>query len=72
MSKPEFRKYIKDVERLLRQQRGITARTETDRNSEQLGEEQARIADRTGELADTIRTNEESHLQESADNDEDG
>ncbi len=64
------RKYIKDVERLLRQQRGITARTETDRNSEQLGEEQARIADRTGELADTIRTNEESHLQESADNDE--
>ena len=62
------RKYIKDVERLLRQQRGITARTEIDRNSEQLGEEQTRIADRTGELADTIRTNEESHLQDSSDN----
>jgi len=62
------RKYIKDVERLLRQQRGITARTEIDRNSEQLGEEQDRIADRTGKLADTIRTNEESHLQDSSDN----
>ncbi len=62
------RKYIKDVERLLRQQRGVTARTETDRKAEELGEEQARIADRTGKLAETIRTNEESHLQDSSDN----
>ena len=53
------REYIKDVERLIRLQKGVQGRTEGGDDSEKLAGDQTQIAERTGELANRIRENEE-------------
>ncbi len=54
-----FREYIKEVERLLRLQRSVQGRTEGGGDPLQLADDQGKIAERTGDLADRIRENEE-------------
>jgi hypothetical protein len=54
-----LREYIKDVERLIRLQKGVQGRTEGGDEAAKLAGDQTQIADRTGELANRIRENEE-------------
>jgi hypothetical protein len=53
-----IRQYIKELERILRQQRGVQGRTEGGDNPLELADDQQRVADRTGELAKSIDENE--------------
>jgi hypothetical protein len=54
------REYIKEVERLLRLQRGVQGRTQGGEEMRPLSQEQGQVEDRTGRLAQQIRENEES------------
>ncbi|MBM4005047.1 MAG: hypothetical protein FJ295_17460, partial [Planctomycetes bacterium] len=54
-----IREYIKEIERIQRQERSIQGQTESGGDAKQLAEEQARLAEKTGQLADKIRENEE-------------
>jgi hypothetical protein len=54
-----IREYIKEVERLIRLERSIQGQTEGGTDERKLAEEQARIADQTGQLAKKIQENEE-------------
>ncbi|TVS11703.1 MAG: hypothetical protein EA424_23525, partial [Planctomycetaceae bacterium] len=62
-----FREYIKEVERLLRLQRSVQGRTEGGGDPLQLADDQGKIAERTGDLADRIRENEEGGEGQSGD-----
>ncbi|MFV1965446.1 MAG: hypothetical protein ACC628_08495 [Pirellulaceae bacterium] len=53
------REYIKEVDRLIRLQRSIQGRTEGGEDTEKVAEDQAKVSDRTGELVQEIRENEE-------------
>jgi hypothetical protein len=53
-----IREYIKEVERLIRLERSLKAETEAGHELQRLAEKQGRIADRAGELADQIRSDE--------------
>jgi hypothetical protein len=55
-----LRDYIKEVERILRLQRSVQGRTEGGGDLSDLSKDQEKIAERTGDLADRIRENEES------------
>ena len=61
------REYIKDVERLIRLQKGVQGRTEGGDDAPQLANDQLQVADRTGELAQRIRENEEGQRPGDAD-----
>ena len=54
-----IREYIREVERLIRLQRSAEGRTRGGADAQRLADEQDRIANRTGDLADEIRENEE-------------
>ncbi len=62
-----LREYIREVERLLRLQRSVQGRTEGGGDPLQLADDQGRIAERTGDLADRIRENEEEGDGQTAD-----
>jgi hypothetical protein len=51
-------KYLADLNKIIRQQRGIRARTAGGDSEQQLGEDQQRAADDTSELGDKIGTTE--------------
>jgi hypothetical protein len=50
--------YIKEVERILRQQRAVQGRTEGGDDPQRLAQDQGNIADRTGRLSGEIKENE--------------
>ncbi|MGE0755403.1 MAG: hypothetical protein AB7O38_00215 [Pirellulaceae bacterium] len=54
-----IQEYVRQLERLLRQQADVQGRTEGGGDAAQLAEDQAEVADRTDELAEQIRKNEE-------------
>ncbi len=56
--------YLKEVERILRMQKGLRAQAENNADSKRLGKSQERTAERTGKLADDIRINEEAPEQD--------
>ena len=63
------RSYIKEVERVLRQQRGVQGRTEGGGDEQRLSRDQQRVADRASRLADEIQQNEGgTDAQDSQDN----
>lgn len=55
-----IRRYLKEVNRLIRRQKGVKARTEGGDDAEQLAEAQENIADQTGKLAGEIAKNDSS------------
>ena len=57
--KARYREYIRDVERLLRQQRAIQGQNEGGADPERIAKEQGRISDETRDLAEKIKANEE-------------
>jgi murein DD-endopeptidase MepM/ murein hydrolase activator NlpD len=58
-------KYLADLNKIIRQQRGIRARTEGGDSEQQLGEDQQRAADNTQELGDKIEASELTPKQSS-------
>lgn len=52
--------YIKQVDQLIRLQKGVRGRTEGNDDAKKLATDQTQIADRTGQLAKRIQENEES------------
>ena len=70
-----IKSYIKEVERLIRQQRGILGRTEGGDDTQRLGQEQANTADKAERLATDIEQNERTpgaNGAESSSSDADG
>lgn len=65
-----IRQYLKEVDQIIKQQKGIQGRTAEAAEPKQLSGEQGKIARRTGELADEIRANEESSSPSGSDSDE--
>ncbi len=63
--------YLKEIDRLLRMQRGIRGQTEGGAAQKRLANSQQKAADRTGKLADEIKKNEESPDPENAQADSD-
>jgi len=61
-------KYLADVKKLIRLQRGVKGRTDGGEQSEQLAQDQGRVSDSTGKLRDKIEATEGSG-QESSDSD---
>jgi len=53
-----IRRYLKEVNRLIRRQKGVKARTEGGDDADRLGETQKNIADQTGKLAGEIAAGE--------------
>ena len=62
-----IRNYIKEIERILRQQRHIQAGTEANEGMKGLAEQQADVAERTGELGRQMKQNEESGARQGSD-----
>jgi hypothetical protein len=54
------REYLKEIERILRLQKGVQGRTEGGAPAGELAQDQAKVADRAGELAQKIQKNEDS------------
>lgn len=63
----EIEKYIEEVDRILRIQRGISGQTEGGVDENRLAKSQGKTADRTAELAKQMKQNEESRQGESPD-----
>lgn len=59
-----IREYIKEVERILRLQKSVQGRTEGGGEPREMAQEQGKIAERTDELAQQIRENEEGGAQQ--------
>jgi hypothetical protein len=57
------REYIKEVERIIRLQKSVQGRTEGGGDPSDLSKDQEKVAGRTGDLAQTIRENEEGGRQ---------
>lgn len=66
------RGYIKELERIIRQQRGVQGRTEGGDDKQRLATDQGRVAERTGQLGKTIDENEERDQTEPDDGSGDG
>jgi hypothetical protein len=62
--KARIAEYIKEVDRLIRLQRSVQGRTEGGEDAKRLAQDQAKVSDRTGELAQKIRENEEGQTGE--------
>lgn len=60
------RQYLQELERILRQQRSVQGRTEGGEDPLQLAKDQDQVADRTGELAQTIEQNERAAASQGA------
>ena len=54
-----IKEYIRELDRLIRKERSIQGRTEGGSDAEGLAEEQGDLSERTGDLADKIKENEE-------------
>lgn len=54
-----IKEYIKEVERLIRLQKGLEGQNQSGSDAERLAKEQAQLAGRTGDLAKKIKENEE-------------
>jgi hypothetical protein len=54
-----IREYIKEVDRMIRIQRSLQGQTEGQSDLKKLAEEQAKLAERVGDLSEKIRQNEE-------------
>lgn len=66
-----IKEYIKDLEKMIRIQKALQAKTEGDANAKGLSKEQGDLAQRAEELAKKIKKNEEGDTQDgSADNKE--
>lgn len=61
-----IRKYLKEVGRLIRMQKGIRARTEGGDENSRLAKDQQQVADDTGKLGESIETQERTEPDESA------
>jgi hypothetical protein len=59
-----IREYIKEVERILRLQKSVQGRTEGGGEPQEMAQDQGKIAERTEELAQQIRENEEGGAQQ--------
>jgi hypothetical protein len=57
--KARIRQYLKEINGIIRQEKDIQARTAGGDDSKRLAGEQGKVADKTGNLADDIRKNEE-------------
>ncbi|MFP6587603.1 MAG: hypothetical protein VB814_08155, partial [Pirellulaceae bacterium] len=57
--KNRIRAYIREVERLLREQRSIQGQNQGGADAERIAKQQGELAGKTGDLADKIRENEE-------------
>ncbi len=55
------KEYIKEVERLIRLQKDVQGRTEGSDRTEKVADDQAKVADRTGDLSKQIQENEEAN-----------
>ena len=64
------RDYIKEVDRILRLQRSVQGRTEGGEDTDRLSRDQAKVAQRTRKLSDTIEENEQ--VAGGRESDEDG
>ena len=62
-----IKEYIKEVERMIRIQRSIQGQNEVGGDEKRIREEQAKLADRAGELSQKIKENEEPAEQKSED-----
>ena len=62
------RKYIKELERVLRQQRSVQGRTEGGSDSRRLAQDQGNVADRAKQLSDEIKENEQTSEPKSENN----
>ena len=67
-----YREYIRDVERLIRQQRSLQGQNEGGAKPERLAPEQGKVAKSTGDLADKIQQNEEGGDRAGVDGSSDG
>lgn len=56
----EIRKYIEEVERLLRLQRDVSGRTQAGEEAKDVAADQGKVADRTGNLSKKIQENEQA------------
>jgi hypothetical protein len=63
-----IKKYLQEVARLIRLEKGIHARTEGGDGTERLAKEQQQVADQTGELSDAIGETEGSDDQSAGEN----
>jgi len=53
--KRKLRHYLKQINRLIKQQRGVKGRTESGENQRSIAEAQGKVGERTGQLADALR-----------------
>ncbi|MCA9267866.1 MAG: hypothetical protein KDA41_05320 [Planctomycetales bacterium] len=56
-----IKEYIRELDRLIRKERGIQGRTEGNADAAELSKEQAELADRTGDLADQIKQDQDKN-----------
>lgn len=56
----EIRKYIEEVERLLRLQKDVSGRTQAGEEAKDVAADQGKVADRTGNLSKKIQENEQA------------
>src|SRR5436190_1834636 len=67
-----IKEYIKDLEKMIRIQRALQARTEGDANAKTLSKEQGDLAKRADELAKKIKKNEEGETKDPLTEDKEG
>ena len=67
-----IKKYIQEINRAIKRQREISSRGQRGGDTERLGKRQGRLADKIGDLADTIKENEESQAGEGDEEGEEG
>lgn len=67
-----IKEYIKEVERLIRLQKGLEGQNQSGGDTERIAKDQQQLAGRTGELAKKIRENEEGGEQKSDDSEDAG
>ena len=65
-------RYLQEVKRLIRMQRGVAARTEGGDDADQLSEDQQRVGDSTGKLGEQINKTEGSQQSKNTGGDSDG
>lgn len=67
-----IKEYIKDLEKMIRIQKALQARTEGDANAKSLSKEQGDLAKRAEELAKKIKKNEEGETKDGSSEDKEG
>ncbi len=67
-----IKEYIKDLEKMIRIQKALQARTEGDANAKSLSKEQGDLAKRAEELAEKIKKNEEGETKDGSSEEKEG